>query len=150
MKDGTELELMYPNGNTWNVLVKKTKAYRDVTDDDVEFIKVVENGWQLVEEWYAKENKSPVVNQPSALAELYTLMYSLSHTGGLSYFPSFGRNIKTYGSKAVHRISPDSWKQITAARPTTLRNDPCPCGSGKKFKKCCIGKWEKEHLVEKK
>jgi len=23
---------------------------------------------------------------------------------------------------------------------TTGRNDPCPCGSGKKFKKCCIGK----------
>jgi hypothetical protein len=22
------------------------------------------------------------------------------------------------------------------------RNDPCPCGSGKKFKKCCIGKAE--------
>jgi uncharacterized protein YecA (UPF0149 family) len=20
------------------------------------------------------------------------------------------------------------------------RNDPCPCGSGKKFKRCCIGK----------
>jgi len=20
------------------------------------------------------------------------------------------------------------------------RNDPCPCGSGKKFKKCCLGK----------
>ena len=20
------------------------------------------------------------------------------------------------------------------------RNDPCPCGSGKKFKKCCMGK----------
>ncbi len=20
------------------------------------------------------------------------------------------------------------------------RNDPCPCGSGKKFKKCCYGK----------
>jgi uncharacterized protein len=19
-------------------------------------------------------------------------------------------------------------------------NDPCPCGSGKKFKKCCLGK----------
>src|SRR5437868_15478192 len=23
---------------------------------------------------------------------------------------------------------------------TTGRNDPCPCGSGKKFKKCCLGK----------
>jgi len=21
------------------------------------------------------------------------------------------------------------------------RNDPCPCGSGKKFKKCCIDKY---------
>ena len=20
------------------------------------------------------------------------------------------------------------------------RNDPCPCGSGKKFKRCCLGK----------
>lgn len=20
------------------------------------------------------------------------------------------------------------------------RNDPCPCGSGKKYKKCCLGK----------
>ena len=23
------------------------------------------------------------------------------------------------------------------------RNDPCPCGSGKKYKKCCLGKEEK-------
>jgi uncharacterized protein YecA (UPF0149 family) len=22
--------------------------------------------------------------------------------------------------------------------PTVGRNDPCPCGSGKKFKKCCL------------
>lgn len=24
----------------------------------------------------------------------------------------------------------------------TGRNDPCPCGSGKKFKRCCLGKSE--------
>lgn len=24
--------------------------------------------------------------------------------------------------------------------PKTGRNDPCPCGSGKKYKKCCLGK----------
>ncbi len=23
------------------------------------------------------------------------------------------------------------------------RNDPCPCGSGKKYKKCCLGKYDK-------
>jgi len=26
--------------------------------------------------------------------------------------------------------------------PTVGRNDPCPCGSGKKYKKCCLGKEE--------
>ena len=24
------------------------------------------------------------------------------------------------------------------ARVKTSRNEPCPCGSGKKFKKCCL------------
>jgi len=26
------------------------------------------------------------------------------------------------------------------SRPKVGRNDPCPCGSGKKYKKCCLGK----------
>jgi uncharacterized protein YchJ len=26
------------------------------------------------------------------------------------------------------------------ANPEPGRNDPCPCGSGKKYKKCCWGK----------
>lgn len=29
------------------------------------------------------------------------------------------------------------WYYIDGIRPTFGRNDPCPCGSGKKFKKCC-------------
>ncbi len=28
-------------------------------------------------------------------------------------------------------------KPVVRAIPKTGRNDPCPCGSGKKFKKCC-------------
>lgn len=42
---------------------------------------------------------------------------------------------------------PDGWKfddgelvgekQIVRDAPKVGRNDPCPCGSGKKFKKCC-------------
>ncbi len=27
------------------------------------------------------------------------------------------------------------------------RNDPCPCGSGKKFKKCCESKTSKQPLA---
>ncbi|WP_428239598.1 SEC-C metal-binding domain-containing protein [Gynuella sp.] len=26
---------------------------------------------------------------------------------------------------------------ITRAAPKVGRNDPCPCGNGRKFKKCC-------------
>ncbi len=29
-------------------------------------------------------------------------------------------------------------EQFVRASPKIGRNDPCPCGSGKKFKKCCI------------
>ncbi|HSP32890.1 MAG TPA: SEC-C metal-binding domain-containing protein [Thermoanaerobaculia bacterium] len=31
---------------------------------------------------------------------------------------------------------------------TVGRNDPCPCGSGKKFKLCCIEKVEHERLAK--
>lgn len=28
----------------------------------------------------------------------------------------------------------------TGPRKGAIRNDPCPCGSGRKYKKCCINK----------
>jgi len=32
---------------------------------------------------------------------------------------------------------PEKAKQIKLQQPKVGRNDPCPCGSGKKYKKCC-------------
>ena len=29
-------------------------------------------------------------------------------------------------------------KQMARRPPKVGRNEPCPCGSGKKFKKCCL------------
>jgi uncharacterized protein YecA (UPF0149 family) len=29
---------------------------------------------------------------------------------------------------------------VIRSAPRIGRNDPCPCGSGKKYKKCCIHK----------
>lgn len=37
-------------------------------------------------------------------------------------------------SKAVGTPAPVEERKVTAGR-----NDPCPCGSGKKFKRCCKG-----------
>jgi preprotein translocase subunit SecA len=34
------------------------------------------------------------------------------------------------------------------ARQRTGRNDPCPCGSGKKFKKCCLNKGRQGGLFD--
>jgi hypothetical protein len=36
--------------------------------------------------------------------------------------------------------SPTPAQQIIRATPRIGRNDPCPCGSGKKYKKCCLNK----------
>ena len=33
-----------------------------------------------------------------------------------------------------------SKRQVVNATPKVGRNDPCPCGSGKKHKKCCLAK----------
>jgi uncharacterized protein YecA (UPF0149 family) len=32
------------------------------------------------------------------------------------------------------------WEQIPEKSVKVGRNDPCPCGNGKKYKKCCLGK----------
>jgi hypothetical protein len=37
----------------------------------------------------------------------------------------------------IHRLSGAAPSTATPAAPKVGRNDPCPCGSGKKFKKCC-------------
>jgi hypothetical protein len=43
----------------------------------------------------------------------------------------------------------DPWPAMPAYNPfrNVGRNDPCPCGSGKKFKKCCLGKVELPPIV---
>ncbi|WP_317451590.1 SEC-C metal-binding domain-containing protein [Methylobacter psychrophilus] len=34
----------------------------------------------------------------------------------------------------------DDFSDLSKIRPASKvgRNDPCPCGSGKKYKKCCL------------
>ncbi len=48
--------------------------------------------------------------------------------------------------QAAENWRPAPWPAMPAKNPfrNVGRNDPCPCGSGKKFKKCCLGKPETE------
>ena len=46
-------------------------------------------------------------------------------------------NLKVYNEpteKINQRTLKENFKNLNKK---TSRNDPCPCGSGKKFKKCC-------------
>ena len=53
---------------------------------------------------------------------------------GIRLKPTVEREIASSGSPADTSETPDSVKGIKVGR-----NDPCPCGSGRKYKKCCLG-----------
>lgn len=42
--------------------------------------------------------------------------------------------------REIVRLSAGKASSANPTGPKVGRNDPCPCGSGKKFKKCCLGK----------
>jgi hypothetical protein len=43
-----------------------------------------------------------------------------------------------FGGDASNRRAPNAEDTIRYEAPKVGRNDPCPCFSGKKFKKCCL------------
>jgi SEC-C motif domain protein len=45
--------------------------------------------------------------------------------------------LRHQGRWHYHSEQPPKVAQPIRAEPTIGRNEPCPCGSGKKFKKCC-------------
>ncbi|MGB8932310.1 MAG: SEC-C metal-binding domain-containing protein [Anaeromyxobacteraceae bacterium] len=47
------------------------------------------------------------------------------------------RRIKQIGAMLPRSQPPGPAPQAAVAVPRVGRNDPCPCGSGKKFKRCC-------------
>ena len=62
----------------------------------------------------------------------YGIEHALSEYG-ISMFENRYRKIKEWG--AVYLGTKDA--RVKPTTPKTGRNDACPCGSGKKYKKCC-------------
>jgi SEC-C motif domain protein len=60
----------------------------------------------------------------------------------IAYFEEDGVKREHHERSRFERLD-DRWYYVdasapmTRARPAVGRNDPCPCGSGKKYKKCC-------------
>ena len=74
---------------------------------------------------------------------------STDETGYVEFVARYREKSKTLEHKEIaeFRKIDDNWffydgnapkpKQIVRQGPKVGRNDPCPCGSGKKYKKCC-------------
>jgi uncharacterized protein YecA (UPF0149 family) len=45
--------------------------------------------------------------------------------------------VTTAGADAVRAVVPHAPAEARPSGARAGRNDPCPCGSGKKFKRCC-------------
>ncbi len=65
----------------------------------------------------------------------------LQETGRVGEGEDWAAQIRVIGHSYQERLKPGGVKGVTIKKaPGTSnvgRNDPCPCGSGKKYKKCC-------------
>ena len=61
--------------------------------------------------------------------------YYEAENDGLDFFRS--PTLKEYRGKVTEFLPTRTRAQQQEVRVKTGRNDPCPCRSGKKFKKCC-------------
>ncbi len=70
---------------------------------------------------------------------------NLGDTGRLGDGHDWAAQVRILGKSYLDRLKPDGGvkgvpiRKAPASSPLG-RNDPCPCGSGKKYKKCCLGR----------
>jgi SEC-C motif domain protein len=104
--------------------------------------------------------KQPYVPEPDAPTIKWTRLIVHSHEPGANadtafvdfsayYFEEGGPELLLAEKSEFKRID-DQWyftrtirngpAPVKSSTPKVGRNDPCPCGSGKKYKQCCLSK----------
>ncbi|HSR68538.1 MAG TPA: preprotein translocase subunit SecA [Acidobacteriota bacterium] len=82
----------------------------------------------------AEPSRASEALSPKARAAASDLSYSGGESGstGVSVKPQQPQTATNMDNRTEQAI-----KQVVHKGPKVGRNDPCPCGSGKKYKKCC-------------
>ena len=81
------------------------------------------------------DTKTGIIYQPDQIDEITRSIETTGEanvSGEIITRQDLGRRFKPMAI-------PPSLKQLR--RGKVGRNEPCPCGSGRKFKKCCLGVW---------
>lgn len=92
---------------------------------------------ESISQWVAFQSASDVTDFSGTLAELRTELTEDDAPDANALWRLAQQKLRTVSDS----ISDAVVQQTTAvARPSSAvgRNDPCPCGSGKKYKKCCL------------
>jgi hypothetical protein len=79
--------------------------------------------------------------EPANLDDMLAAMEEAAHAQSPES-PADAQNCTTVPNEPVSQMHNFAQKPETYRRPEPKigRNDPCPCGSGKKYKICCLGK----------
>ena len=119
----------------------------------------VTHAYEFLHRTYAGTAKSDFIPEIGEPAETWTKLEVHSHTPGRDANQAFvdfsahftqGGNAGLLQEKAEFSKASGAWIYTRAVRlgPAPVqasaakvgRNDPCPCGSGKKYKHCCLAK----------
>jgi SEC-C motif-containing protein len=117
----------------------------------------VARNWEYLHRTYAETSGEPYVPDPEAHGREWTRLVVHAHETGVkpdtayvdftAYYKD-GEHEHALHEKAEFRRAGGAWLYTRAVRegpppvrstsPKVGRNDPCPCGSGKKYKHCCL------------
>jgi uncharacterized protein len=81
----------------------------------------------VLSDYVSTESLATLAPQAQAEPDTYRRQCTLALATSVNALYAFFRDARTEAEK----------KRAELARQKIGRNDPCPCGSGKKFKKCC-------------
>lgn len=93
--------------------------------------------WAESNEWHAFEILNTTAGGPEDSKGTVEFKVVYSENGAKQEHHEISTFEKHEGNWYFVSGTPAPPKQVVRATPKVGRNDPCPCGSGKKYKKCC-------------
>lgn len=133
MKDGTIVENCYPNAGKFNSI---SESHDQMSFDGADVVEIrfsekprfgINGSVSERHQYEWLDRKGLMCND--AEQEVFTLYNQYKDL--LYYYPEIPKSERGRMVIPVRNSKTD---------PKIQRNDPCPCGSGKKYKQCCISK----------
>lgn len=86
-----------------------------------------------------------IFNYNSTMDKIFPIEDIVKSISGWACF----KNTKSFDKKSINDMPKKLINDYNGKNKKVGRNDPCPCGSGKKYKKCCLDKEQKQLPYQK-